>query len=301
MAPHSLPGHLGEVCMRNSTKAEIQAVVIEAKKELSEFCHRGRFWEFGKIRDILDSTNPLARMIAEMQSRGLVINNLPSLLPEPAQSTTSSVSQSSGEGAEGPVEPPNEPLSDESSGEYYQSTVGPKWTSSVRVEMVKKGLYNKHSIDHPLLAGFNKDLHIDLGHKNSKQVVETVSRFLHYMDPTEPNLMFVRQVEKVREYFNILSDTKLSKWTVFNYWKSLKRYVFCSNEENDVSIIEDIQPGPDIGSFAGVTYQASVIELHGMALATFFMCVNAHGFMLLVLIKKQMSRSNATGRNKKQQ
>ncbi|XP_056312309.1 uncharacterized protein LOC130223490 [Danio aesculapii] len=224
-APHSLPGHLREVCMRNSGEAEIQAVIIEAKKELSEFCHRGRFWEFGKIRDILDSTNPLARMIAEMQSRGLVINNLPSLLPEPAQSTTSSVSQSSGEGAEGPVEPPYEPLSDESSGEYYQSTGGPMWTSSVRVEMVKKGFYNKHSIDHPLLAGFNKYLLTDLGYKNTKQVVETVSRFLHYMDPTEPNLMFVRQVEKVREYFNILSDTKLSKWTVFNYSKSLKRFM----------------------------------------------------------------------------
>ncbi|XP_056312301.1 uncharacterized protein LOC130223480 [Danio aesculapii] len=253
-APHSLPGHLRKVCMRNSTKAEIQAVVIEAKKELSEFCHRGRFWEFGKIRDILDSTNPLARMIAEMQSRGLVINNLPSLLPEPARSTTSSVSQSSGEGAEGPVEPPNEPLSDDSSGEYYQSTGGPKWTSSVRVEMVKKGLYNKHSIDHPLLAGFNKDLHIDLGHKNSKQVVETVSRFLHYMDPTEPNLMFVRQVEKVREYFNILSDTKLSKWTMFNYWKSLKRfmkYIITSTDirHNNPSLFQDCE------SFLDVLYE----------------------------------------------
>lgn len=62
-APHSLPGHLRKVCMRNSTEAEIQAVVIDAKKELSEFCHRGRFWEFGNICDILDSTNPLARFV----------------------------------------------------------------------------------------------------------------------------------------------------------------------------------------------------------------------------------------------
>lgn len=171
-APHSLPGHLRKVCMQNRTEAEIQAVVIEAKKELSEFCHKGRFWEFEKIRDILDSTNPLARlvthsyayliwciwlqikqlhidieilvffffycivvcidccilcyispyfrMVEEMQSRGLVINNLPPVLPEPARPSTSVVPQSCGGGAEGPVEPPSDSLSDESSGEYYQ-------------------------------------------------------------------------------------------------------------------------------------------------------------------------------------
>ncbi|XP_073804446.1 uncharacterized protein [Danio rerio] len=264
-APHSLPGHLRKVCMRNSTEAEIQAVVKEAKKELSEFCHKGRFWEFGKICDILDSTNPLARMIAEMQSKGLVINNLPSVLPEPARSTTSSVPQSSGEGAESSLEPPNESLSDESSGEYYQSTGGPMWTSSVRVEMVKKGLYNKHSIDHPLLAGFNKYLYTDLGYKNSKQVVETVSRFLHYMDPTEPNLMFVRRVEKVREYFNILSDTKLSKWTVFNYSKSLKRfmkYIITSTDirHNNPALFQDCESFMDAlyGIQSGMSKEVSM-------------------------------------------
>ncbi len=60
-------------------------------------------------------------MIEEMQSRGLVINNLPPVLLDPAQPSTSSVPQSSGNGAEGaPVEPPSEPSSDESSGDYYQ-------------------------------------------------------------------------------------------------------------------------------------------------------------------------------------
>ncbi len=52
---------------------------------------------------------------------------------------------------------------------------------------------------------------------------------MYFMDPTEPNLMFVQQVEKVREYFNVLSSTKLSKQTVQNYWKSLKRSVMCNN------------------------------------------------------------------------
>ncbi|XP_016334581.1 uncharacterized protein LOC107683004, partial [Sinocyclocheilus anshuiensis] len=119
----------------------------------------------------------------------------------------------------------DEPSSEESSGEYFQSTEGPRWTSSVRVEMVKKGLYEKHSICHPLLKGFNEYLHADLGNKNSKQEVDAVSRFMYYVDPSEPNLRFVREVEKVREYFNVLTNTKLSKQTVLNYWKSLKRFM----------------------------------------------------------------------------
>ncbi len=153
-------------------------------------------------------------MIEEMQSRGLVINNLPPVLPDPAQPSTSSVPQSSGKVAESaPVKPPSEPSSDESSGDYYQrysltsafpeskcgydftsiysgfdhlwvifvclfvyfSTGGPMWTTEVRVEMAKKGLYMKHSIDHPLLAGFNNYLHTDLGNKSSKQEVSELN------------------------------------------------------------------------------------------------------------------------------
>ncbi|CAM4575459.1 unnamed protein product [Leuciscus chuanchicus] len=48
---------------------------------------------------------------------------------------------------------------------------------------------------------------------------------MHYMDPNEPSLLFVREVEKVREYFNVLTQTQLSKQTVLNYWKSLKRFM----------------------------------------------------------------------------
>ncbi len=36
------------------------------QEELSELCHRGRFWEFKKIRDILDSTNPIARFVTQL-------------------------------------------------------------------------------------------------------------------------------------------------------------------------------------------------------------------------------------------
>ncbi|XDV25885.1 hypothetical protein PO909_029717 [Leuciscus waleckii] len=166
-----------------------------------------------------------------MDKKGLVVRNIPPLLPAP-----SSVPQSSTREAESEppaVEPEPEPVSDDSSEVYYQSN-GPRWTSDVRVEMAKKGLYKKHSINHPLLEGFVLYLRVNLGNRKSKQEVESVSRFMHYMDPNEPSLSFVREVEKVREYFNVLTQTQLSKQTVLNYWKSLK-----SLHSKDKSLFSD--------------------------------------------------------------
>lgn len=62
-APRSLPGHLRTVCMRDRSDAEIQATVIQAKKELAEFTHRGRFWEYQSIQDILATADPLVRCV----------------------------------------------------------------------------------------------------------------------------------------------------------------------------------------------------------------------------------------------
>ncbi len=61
----------------------------------------------------------------------------------------------------------------------YFSTGGLMWTTEVRVEMAKKGLYMKHSIDHPLLAGFNNYLHTDLGNKSSKQEVSELNEWMY--------------------------------------------------------------------------------------------------------------------------
>lgn len=52
--------------MRDRAEAEIQATVIEAKKEMSEFTHRERFWEYQRIQDILATADPLARCVNYM-------------------------------------------------------------------------------------------------------------------------------------------------------------------------------------------------------------------------------------------
>ncbi|ROL44956.1 hypothetical protein DPX16_0109 [Anabarilius grahami] len=109
-APRSLPGHLRKVCMRDRADAEIQATVIQAKKELAEFTHKGRFWEYQSIKDILATADPLARLLEEMQKRGLVVTNKPPVLPSPTRpvpSLPSSAPQSPGEGANEPHIVPN--------------------------------------------------------------------------------------------------------------------------------------------------------------------------------------------------
>ncbi|CAM4651372.1 unnamed protein product [Leuciscus chuanchicus] len=115
-APRTLPGHLRTVCMHGSSEEDIQATVIKAKKEMAEFTHTGRFWEYQKIRDILGAADPLSSLLEEMDKKGLLVRNIPPLLPAP-----SSVPQSSSRDAESetPVEPEHETASEEGSG-YYQ-------------------------------------------------------------------------------------------------------------------------------------------------------------------------------------
>ncbi|XDV42543.1 hypothetical protein PO909_011180 [Leuciscus waleckii] len=92
--------------MHGSSEEDIQATVIKAKKEMAEFTHTGRFWEYQKIRDILGAADPLSSLLEEMDKKGLVVRNIPPLLPAP-----SSVPQSSSRDAESetPVEPEHRP------------------------------------------------------------------------------------------------------------------------------------------------------------------------------------------------
>lgn len=123
--------------------------------------------------------------------------------------------------------------------------------------MASAGLYFKHATDHPLLKSFAHYLEVDLENENFTQEVRTwtiqlehytdtlirislewlfdlmmcflvlqvenVARFMYFMDPKQPSLLFVRQQERTREYFNTLSEVGLSKQTVHNYIKSVKR------------------------------------------------------------------------------
>ncbi|KAI1898028.1 hypothetical protein AGOR_G00068080 [Albula goreensis] len=212
----SLPVHLRRTCMKNGTEAEIHAAVEAAKKDVAVLLQKGRIWEYITLKRIMDSPDPLRRMVEELMSRGQVVRDLPTAAPPPAAATSRAE-------VEGEVMSFHE---SESSVEQFQSSAAaPEQRSTARQRMTKAGLYKKHSLNHPLLKGFATYLRKDLANENYKQEVDNVARYLHFMDPTEPNLKFVHSLERTREYYHKLAEAKLCKQTVQNYIKSLKRLV----------------------------------------------------------------------------
>uniref|UniRef100_A0A3B1INS4 Si:dkeyp-87d1.1 n=1 Tax=Astyanax mexicanus TaxID=7994 RepID=A0A3B1INS4_ASTMX len=213
---YSLPEHLRK-CMNGRPPAEQKSVLEEAKKNAHRLLKEGRRIEYGIIRRILDSDDP-EELIQELETRGIVVYNIPPHHPDSAASAAPSAAPSAG-----PDEsdfPPIKPEPD-SSGEYFQSKSATQKTS-LREKMASAGLYFKHSTAHPLLKSFAHYLEVDLENDNFTQEVENVARFMYFMDPKQPSLLFVHQTERTREYFNTLSEVGLSKQTVHNYIKSVK-------------------------------------------------------------------------------
>ena len=61
----SLPVHLRRSCMKDSPGVDIERAVDAAKKEANELLRRGRVWEYGLIRKILDNPDPVGRYDAD--------------------------------------------------------------------------------------------------------------------------------------------------------------------------------------------------------------------------------------------
>lgn len=49
--------------MQGGSEEDISDTVIQAKKDLAEFTHTGRFWEYQRVRDILGAADPLSRCV----------------------------------------------------------------------------------------------------------------------------------------------------------------------------------------------------------------------------------------------
>ncbi|KAL6455044.1 hypothetical protein MHYP_G00363420 [Metynnis hypsauchen] len=208
---YSLPAHLRNTCVKESSEIRIKQLVDSAKKEAQRFLQHGRIWEFSELYHIMEQPDRLNRMIKELQNRGNVIRNLP-----PKDLPAASVAESS--------QSPESMAPSESSEEYYQIPAKTQSSTSKRDNMFKTGCYNKHSLDHPLLKNFSRHLEVELKKEKFKQEVDNVARFLYFMDPMQPSLTFVQDKEKIREYCIKLSDNGLTKQTVQNYMKSIKRF-----------------------------------------------------------------------------
>ncbi|XP_072563142.1 uncharacterized protein [Paramormyrops kingsleyae] len=217
----NLSVHLTRVCMKTSSKEAICDVLEKAKKDALDVLHWGRVFSYSHIRQIFNGPDPANRMIEELQRRHMVVTGMPQ---SPAMDRTSTVytANQPPESSEGEQ---TEDAHSASSGETFQVTQKVQWPQKTRQLMAEKGLYRKHSLDHPLLKGFATYLERDLQNENFKQEVENVARFLCFMNPQEPSLEFVKEREKTRHFFSELTEAKLTKQTQINYIKSLKRFL----------------------------------------------------------------------------
>ncbi|CAL8239659.1 unnamed protein product [Gadus morhua 'NCC'] len=114
-------------------------------------------------------------------------------------------------------------IADEAPDETQENIKGAKYSAAVKQSMYEKGLYNRHSLDHPLLQAFAMHLNKEKNIQNYKQEVENVSRFLYFVNNEEASLQFVYQRQKLDVFLKEI--TGLTKRTQSNYLKSLKRFL----------------------------------------------------------------------------
>ncbi|KAL6459453.1 hypothetical protein MHYP_G00329250 [Metynnis hypsauchen] len=74
---YSLPAHLRNTCVKESSEIRIKQLVDSAKKEAQRFLQHGRIWEFSELYHIMEQPDRLNGMIKELQNRGNVVRNLP--------------------------------------------------------------------------------------------------------------------------------------------------------------------------------------------------------------------------------
>ncbi|XP_034048782.1 uncharacterized protein LOC117529976 [Thalassophryne amazonica] len=218
--------HLRRTCMKDATRETITAAVEKAKDDVFQLLKTGRVFTYDLLRGIIESRDPLGRLIEELQRRKMVVSDMPAAESPATQDPTAQAGPSTAveTGQSSTPEDTSEAAS-ESSGETFQCSRTPAWKVNKRALMAEMGLYQKHSADHRLLRDFGAYLLKDLANENYKQEVDNVARFLFYMDPARPSLLFVRDRERTKEYLRKLAEAQLAKQTQVNYLKSLKRFL----------------------------------------------------------------------------
>ncbi|CAJ0947052.1 unnamed protein product [Ranitomeya imitator] len=106
-------------------------------------------------------------------------------------------------------------------------------------------------------ATFNTRTNID--GLSSVLEVQDVARFIYYMNAQHASLDFVKDIEKVKSFFNKLRDMKLANQTIFNYLKHVRRQCNTNSCKFFIEVTEDIQKRLSRGisrEVVGKKYQA---------------------------------------------
>ncbi|XP_076580319.1 uncharacterized protein LOC143316317 [Chaetodon auriga] len=171
--------HLRRVCMKDSTPEAIGAAVEKAKKDVHDLLVSGRVFPYLLLCQILDDADPLSRLTEELQRRHMVVTGIPPPLPNANVIARPSTTQTAESAAPETGESEPSDNTSVSSGKCFQFVSTVQWTTKNRKLMAQRGLYQRHSLDYPLLKDFGLYLERELCNENFKQEEEGGQGLVH--------------------------------------------------------------------------------------------------------------------------
>ncbi|XP_030269454.1 uncharacterized protein LOC115579891 isoform X2 [Sparus aurata] len=218
----SLSCHLSRVCKKTSSRADIEALVEKAKKDVLDLLQNGRAFSYAVLTQSMADTNPLKSLIEELNRHHLIVTGAPPPLPTEAGPSTTQPPETGDQG--GPSgECEQSDAASVSSGELFQCDQDVNYSNKVRQNMSGKGLYNKHDVSDPLLNDFAKYLQTELLKVSNRRL-----KMLHstsIMQTQRHHPFSLSMTERSSKSTCMPSEAKLKKQTQKNYLKSLKRFL----------------------------------------------------------------------------
>ncbi|CAJ0941590.1 unnamed protein product, partial [Ranitomeya imitator] len=247
--------HLKRVCLRTESDSEVQNALATARDTLQCIAEKGTSIQFSELKPL----KSLWETVSFVEGRGFLVVNKPSfeshdtpLTSEgPAQEQTDSLAPCSmprvepdslmadmpahvqpAGGLEG--DPCPEPehtgsLSDHIADEEIVDgsalrIQGTQWKNQKRLATKTAGLYKRHSMDHPILKGFQSYLSVTLGVPDCQQEVSNLARFLFFINPKALTLEYVTMHGRVNDYFETLRSLRLSSQSSLRILKHIRRF-----------------------------------------------------------------------------
>ncbi|XP_059402933.1 uncharacterized protein LOC132134169 [Carassius carassius] len=229
-----LTTHLSRVCMKKSTPKERLEEAKRAKESTKVWTREARNWDYKEMVKRYPHRPSRLALLEELRQRKFFVANAPNqadLEPEETSTSTAAVPTSgvSSQAASGVL------VAEDSSSEG--STTDPSdrtWqrdqaqpSTSVRVKMMNKGLYEKFPAEEPMLTDFKGYLINTLQVPNCQQEVDNVSRMLRYIQPSgdEVRLDFLLKSTETKDYLTQLRLADMGPATILNYIKNMIRFV----------------------------------------------------------------------------
>ncbi|XP_069042375.1 uncharacterized protein [Lepisosteus oculatus] len=225
-----LPAHLKRACMKHATAEEIRMASQQAREDMINLLKNGVIVDYNRIEIVSGEANR-AVVVRLLESLGLFVRGKPedTLASGPEQ-------EAAVQEEEMPEAAPETEAEAEEEGEDGEQVSVKGNLKALRKRVALAGLYRKHSLDSPLLAGFKQYLIQGLGMVNCSKEVENVSRFLFFTDPSEVSLSFLKDISKMQTFVSQLKMTGLSHQTIAGYIININRFLLFIRKNTNLQV-----------------------------------------------------------------